>query len=79
MLRLKNGTLHSRERAIPIGAAGPDTRANHAELVRTKFRATGGSDEVADIAADLALATPAEVRFMLEEALSPVVAGAWAA
>jgi 2-methylcitrate dehydratase PrpD len=71
-LRLNDGALHSRELAIPVGAAGPDTRANHAELVRTKFRATGGADDVADIAANLALATPADVRFMLEEALSPV-------
>ena len=78
-VRMRNGAIHSRELAIPVGAAGPDTRANHAELVRMKFRATGGADEVAEIAANLTVATPTDVRYMLEAALSPVAAAVWAA
>ncbi|MDT4970409.1 MAG: hypothetical protein QOG22_552 [Pseudonocardiales bacterium] len=69
-VRLSNGEVHSRELTIPVGAIGPHTRANHAELVRAKFLGVGGRDDVADIAATLPTATAQDVRAMLERALA---------
>jgi 2-methylcitrate dehydratase PrpD len=64
-VRLTDGSEHTLERSIPIGAIGPDTRASHADLVRAKFLAVGGRAEEADIAANLRDASPAEVRRLL--------------
>lgn len=72
-VRLTDGSAYSRELSIPRGAAGPALRAEHTALVRAKFLATGGAEEIADIAAALASATPDEVRHMLERALC----GSW--
>ncbi|GHF30066.1 hypothetical protein GCM10010218_09130 [Streptomyces mashuensis] len=47
-VRLTDGRTVSRERLIPVGAAGPDTRARHSQLVREKFLSVGGPSEVAD-------------------------------
>jgi len=69
-VRLIDGTEHSAELAIPVGAIGPDTRAGHAALVRAKYLSTGGGGDVADLALGLRDATAAEVRFLLEEALT---------
>jgi 2-methylcitrate dehydratase PrpD len=69
-VRLADGRELARERAIPVGAAGPETRAHHGELVRRKFLATGGSVEVADTAAALDHATAGDVARMLEAALA---------
>jgi len=69
IVRLRNGAEESRELVIPIGAIGPDTRANHAALVRAKYLSTGGTSKVADLAAALPQATADDVRLMLEEAL----------
>jgi len=69
-VRLSNGEVHSRELMIPVGAIGPGTRANYAELVRAKFLGVGGRDDVADIAATLSTATAKDVREMLERALA---------
>jgi 2-methylcitrate dehydratase PrpD len=69
-IRLRGGAVHSRERSIPVGAIGPDLRANHADLVRAKFLGTGGSPEVADIAAALESATAQDVREMLDRSLA---------
>jgi 2-methylcitrate dehydratase PrpD len=52
-VRLRDGRTVTRQRDIPRGAAGPDTRARHAELVREKFLRTGGSAQVADAIAEL--------------------------
>jgi len=46
-VRLTDGRILTAERSIPLGAAGPDTRAGHADLVREKFLAAGGPAEVA--------------------------------
>ena len=69
-VRLRDGSEHSAELAIPVGAIGPDTRAGHAALVRTKYLSTGGGEKVADLAAGLREASDADVRLLLEEALS---------
>jgi 2-methylcitrate dehydratase PrpD len=68
-VRLRTGRTHSRERSIPVGAIGPDTRAGHQDMVRAKFLATGGPAQAADIAADLPAASAGEVRQMLSLAL----------
>jgi 2-methylcitrate dehydratase PrpD len=68
-VRLRDGSAHSRELAIPVGAIGPDLRARHPELVRAKFLGTGGSAEVANVAAALRTASAADVRQMLDGAL----------
>ena len=68
-LRLIDGSVHARELAIPDGAIGPELRASHPAVVRAKFLGTGGPHDVADIAAGLASATPADVRHMLEMAI----------
>jgi 2-methylcitrate dehydratase PrpD len=68
-VRLRTGQTHTRERSIPVGAIGPDTRANHRDMVRAKFAATGGPVQVADIAANLPAASAAQVREMLSLAL----------
>lgn len=47
-VRLVDGRTFSRERDIPIGSAGPDTRHRHRQLVREKFLAQGGAPAVAD-------------------------------
>jgi 2-methylcitrate dehydratase PrpD len=69
-VRLADGRKLSRERAIPVGAAGPETRVHHAALVRDKFLAVGGSAAVADTAAQLEQATAGDVCRMLESALT---------
>ena len=68
-VRLADGRRGSRELSIPVGAVGPDTRARHRDLVRAKFRAVGGPDEVADIALGLRTATASDVRHMLDQCL----------
>jgi 2-methylcitrate dehydratase PrpD len=68
-VRLCTGETYSRERSIPVGAIGPDTRANHQDMVRAKFVAAGGPEQAADIAANLPAASAAGVREMLSLAL----------
>ena len=68
-VRLRDGRTATRELTLPVGAIGPDLRARHAELVRAKFLSTGGDPRAADIGADLAAASAADVRTMLELAL----------
>jgi 2-methylcitrate dehydratase PrpD len=46
-VRLTDGRTRMASRDIPLGAAGPHTRDHHYELVREKFRASGGDDNVA--------------------------------
>lgn len=68
-VRFRDGRSISRERDIPIGAIGPDTRANHPALVREKFCATGGPGAVADGCRRLDELPAAEVGRLLEAAL----------
>ncbi|MFJ8781204.1 MmgE/PrpD family protein [Streptomyces sp. NPDC102476] len=56
---------------IPVGGAGPDTRAGHRALVEQKFRAAGGAPDAARLCARLEELSPAEVRLLVEGALAP--------
>jgi 2-methylcitrate dehydratase PrpD len=67
-VRLTDGRTLSRTRLIPIGAAGPETRAGHADLVREKFLSTGGPQEVADTVDRLHRMRPRAVRRWIETA-----------
>jgi hypothetical protein len=60
-----NSRSFTRCRDIPIGGAGPHTRATHAELVRTKFRTHGGPIEVADAFASMSTCSADELARLL--------------
>lgn len=47
-IRLADGTTLSEQIDIARGAIGPDTRHHHAALVREKFLACGGDEDVVD-------------------------------
>jgi 2-methylcitrate dehydratase PrpD len=68
-VRLANGTTLSRERSIPLGAAGPHTAAHHRDLVLAKFLAAGGSADVGDAAKRLDDMGPAELTEWITAAL----------
>ncbi|MFE5401310.1 MmgE/PrpD family protein [Streptomyces sp. NPDC056580] len=67
-VRLTDGRTVSRTRLIPVGAAGPETRTDHAALVREKFLSVGGSHEVADTVGGLHRMRPRAVRRWIETA-----------
>ncbi|MEU2056395.1 MmgE/PrpD family protein [Streptomyces bungoensis] len=67
-VRLTDGRTVSRTRLIPVGAAGPETRAGHADLVREKFLSVGGSQQVADTVGRLHRMRPRAVRRWIETA-----------
>jgi len=69
VIRLTDGRTFEHARDIPLGGAGPDTRARHWELVSAKFLATGGRPEVLSEVAALDEASPGEVTQMLAAAL----------
>ncbi|MFD5640475.1 MmgE/PrpD family protein [Streptomyces anulatus] len=69
-VRWADGRSASARRDIPVGAAGPDTRARHRALVRAKFTAVGGEEKVADACAELESAGPDQVAGLLTEALT---------
>lgn len=68
-VRLTDGRILERERHIPVGAIGPETRRCHESLVRTKFLSTGGSPEVVDGLQQLATKSAGEVARLLDSAL----------
>lgn len=70
VVRLASGARHEHRVDIPVGAAGPATRAGHAELVRAKFLGTGGPAEVADAVRLLDRLSAAEVRRLIVAALT---------
>ncbi|GLZ42488.1 MmgE/PrpD family protein [Actinokineospora sp. NBRC 105648] len=70
-VRLRDGRTLRGEQTVPLGAAGPDTRARHAELMRAKFTATGGRAEVAEQAGKLDSMTAVELREWILSALGP--------
>jgi hypothetical protein len=70
VVRLADGHTLMRERDIPVGAAGPDTRIRHRQIVRAKFLRCGGPEEVADAVQTLEDATPADVTRLLKLALT---------
>ncbi|MEU4796146.1 MmgE/PrpD family protein [Streptomyces sp. NPDC023327] len=67
-VRLTDGRTVTRGRLIPVGAAGPDTRVRHSEMVREKFLAVGGSTQVADTVGALHRMRPRGVRRWIEAA-----------
>ncbi|WP_317445936.1 MmgE/PrpD family protein [Streptomyces collinus] len=67
-VRLTDGRTVSRTRLIPVGAAGPETRAGHVDLVREKFLSVGGSQQVADTVGGLHRMRPRAVRRWIETA-----------
>lgn len=69
-VRMASGDELTAERDIALGAAGPDTRARHAELMREKFLATGGPQGAADAFAALERLSAAELGDALREALA---------
>jgi 2-methylcitrate dehydratase PrpD len=69
-VHLGDGRSFTRHRDIPIGGAGPHTRAAHAELVRTKFFAHGGPPEVADAFASMSTCSADELARLLPLALA---------
>jgi 2-methylcitrate dehydratase PrpD len=70
-VRLRDGRTATRRRDIPLGAAGPHTRAHHAELVRAKFLGTGGPAWVADAVAELDRLPADRLTALVEAALRP--------
>lgn len=67
---LADGRTLSREQVIPLGAAGAHTRGHHRELVRAKFLAQGGRDDVADALSDLPDLPPERLARTLRLALA---------
>jgi 2-methylcitrate dehydratase PrpD len=68
-VRLADGRRISRERVIPVGGAGPDTRSRHGELVLDKFLATGGDESTASGFAQLDEATGPDLARLLDSCL----------
>ncbi|MFI6347313.1 MmgE/PrpD family protein [Streptomyces sp. NPDC050560] len=68
-VRWRDGRQAVARQDIPVGGAGPDTRAAHRGLVEGKFRATGGPPEAARLCARLEGLSPAEVSLLVERAL----------
>ncbi|MFJ6623646.1 MmgE/PrpD family protein [Kitasatospora sp. NPDC091335] len=68
-VRLNDGRTASRQRLIPLAAAGPHTRAHHAELMRAKFLEFGGAPNVADAAAHLGAMNADDLREWIGSAL----------
>ncbi|MFJ5997431.1 MmgE/PrpD family protein [Streptomyces sp. NPDC092370] len=67
-VRLTDGRSVSRTRLVPVGAAGPDTRARHADMVREKFLSVGGPHEVSDSLDRLHRMRPRALRRWIETA-----------
>lgn len=68
-VRLADGRSLSETRSVPLGAAGPQTRRHHRELVRGKFLAQGGNGVVADALGALADVSADELPHLLDAAL----------
>jgi len=68
-VRLAGGRTLVAERAIPLGAAGPDTRLRHRSLVRRKFAAQGGDPRAAIALDDLGGLSAPAVAALLTRAL----------
>lgn len=66
---LASGRRVAHERSIPVGAAGPQTRLAHAELVRDKFLASGGDERTASGLARLDQASARDVARLLASCL----------
>lgn len=74
-VRMADGRVLSEARDIARGAAGPETRAGHAGIVRAKLLGCGGTEEVADGLGELERLGAPEVSSLLAAALAPAPAG----
>lgn len=68
-VHLADGSVLEHTCDIPLGAAGPDGRREHASLMREKFLACGGSVAVADAVAVIDELPSSQVRQLLADAL----------
>jgi 2-methylcitrate dehydratase PrpD len=68
-IRLADGRTLVRQRDIPVGAAGPHTRAAHRAIVREKYLSVGGRPEIADGCLALRDASPDQLAALLRAAL----------
>ncbi|MDH6131844.1 2-methylcitrate dehydratase PrpD [Kitasatospora sp. MAA4] len=69
-VHLTDGRAITRERIIPLGGAGPHTRAHHAELMQQKYTALGGDPKTAAAAGTLGDMLPGRLHEWLESALT---------
>jgi 2-methylcitrate dehydratase PrpD len=69
VVRLADGSEVETSRVRAVGAAGPETRARHSDLMREKFLACGGPAEVVDAVAQLETLGSAAVEELLSAAL----------
>ncbi|HEX8067914.1 MAG TPA: MmgE/PrpD family protein [Thermoleophilaceae bacterium] len=74
-VRMADGRRLEASREIALGAAGPDTRARHGELMREKLIGTGASPDAVDALEALDRLSPDELREALREALRVSPAG----
>jgi 2-methylcitrate dehydratase PrpD len=70
VVRFLDGGEAQASRTRAVGAAGPETRVHHFDLMREKFRACGGTAEVIDAVAHMEDLDPAAVAELLSAALS---------
>ena len=69
VVRMTDGRTVTRTRLIPVGAAGPGTRARHTELMQHKFLSVGGPQRVADTVTSLHRMRAGGVRRWIEAAV----------
>jgi len=68
-VRMTDGRTFTRSRLIPIGAAGPDTRVRHTEMMQHKFLSVGGPPRVAETVTSLHRMRARGVRRWIEAAI----------
>lgn len=68
-VRLHDGRAATRERMIPLAAAGPHTRRHHRELMKRKFVELGGSRDVAESVDHVGDMSPENLRTWIDAAL----------
>jgi 2-methylcitrate dehydratase PrpD len=69
-VRLRDGRTLVRQQDIPIGAAGPRTRAAHRTIVRGKYLSVGGLPEIADGCLRMRGASAEQLAALLSAALA---------
>lgn len=69
-IHLADGRVLEERCDIPIGAAGPETRRDHAAIVREKFLSCGGSPDVADALACVEELSAADLAATISSALA---------
>jgi 2-methylcitrate dehydratase PrpD len=69
-VRLADGRTLDADVEVPTGAAGPETRVTHQELMRHKFLGVGGQPAVADALARLPELTATELSKAIKAALA---------